>query len=59
MGSYMSVGRDPKIVSSSVECCVALENASIIGVERLEESSIRRDAMIVKGGSRRFVRLDV
>jgi hypothetical protein len=55
----MSVGRDPKIVSSSVECCVVLENASIIGVERLEESSIRRDAMIVKGGSRRFARLDV
>jgi hypothetical protein len=55
----MSAGRDPKIVSSSVECCVVLENASIIGVERLEESSIRRDAMIVKGGSRRFARLDV
>jgi len=55
----MSVGRDLKIVNSSVEYCVILEKASIIGVERLEESSIRRNVMIVKGDSRRFVKLDV
>jgi hypothetical protein len=32
----MSVGKGPKIVNSSVEYCVILEDASIIGAEGLE-----------------------
>jgi glucose-1-phosphate thymidylyltransferase len=60
VGPYTSVGRGSKIVNSSVEYCVILENASIIGVERLEESLIGRNAKVVKGeGNRRFVKLNV
>jgi hypothetical protein len=57
---YFLVVRGSKIFNSSVEYCVILENASIIGVERLEESLIGRNAKVVKGeGNRRFVKLNV
>jgi glucose-1-phosphate thymidylyltransferase len=60
VGPYTSVGRGSKILNSSVEYCVILENASIIGVERLEESLIGRSAKVVKGeGNRRFVKLNI
>jgi glucose-1-phosphate thymidylyltransferase len=60
VGPYTSVGRGSKIVNSSVEYCVILESASIIGVERLEESLIGRNAKVVKSASnRRFVKLNI
>ena len=60
IGPYTSVGRNSRIVNSSVEYCVILENSSIIGVERLEESLVGRNARIIKGeGNRRFVKLSV
>jgi glucose-1-phosphate thymidylyltransferase len=60
VGPYTSVGNSSKIIDSSVEYCVILENASIIGVERLEESLVGRHAKVTKGrGNRRIVKLNV
>jgi glucose-1-phosphate thymidylyltransferase len=60
VGPYTSVGDSSKIIDSSVEYCVILEGASIIGVERLEESLVGRHAKVTKGrGNRRIVKLNV
>jgi glucose-1-phosphate thymidylyltransferase len=60
IGPYTSIGNGSKIVSSSVEYCVVLENASIVGIERLEESLIGRNAKISKHeGNRKILKLNV
>lgn len=58
IGPYTSIGNNSKIINSSIEYCVILEGTSIIGVERLEESLIGRNAKITKGkNNRRFIKL--
>jgi glucose-1-phosphate thymidylyltransferase len=60
IGPYTSVGNNSKMIDSSVEYCVILEGASIIGVERLEESLVGRYAKVTKGGvNRKVVKLNV
>jgi glucose-1-phosphate thymidylyltransferase len=60
IGPYTSIGNNSKIIGSSVEYCVILEGASIVGVERLEESLVGRYAKVARGeGNRRFVKLNV
>ena len=60
IGPYTSIGNNSRIVNSSVEYCVILEGASIVGVERVEESLIGRYAKIMKHeGNRRILKLNV
>jgi len=61
IGPYTSIGNNSKIIGSSVEYCVILEGASIVGVERLEESlsgEVREGGRRAKG-NRSFVKLNI
>jgi glucose-1-phosphate thymidylyltransferase len=61
IGPYTSIGNETRITDSSVEYSVILENATITGIERLEESLIGRNAQILKSGgnTRALLRLHV
>lgn len=60
IGPYTSIGNNSKIIDSSLEYCVILEGASIIGIERLEESLVGRYAKVIKGKSnRKFLKLNM
>jgi glucose-1-phosphate thymidylyltransferase len=60
IGPYTSIGSNSKIIESSIEYCVILEGASIVGIERLEESLVGRYAKITKNrGNRKFLKLNV
>ncbi len=59
IGPYTSIGNRTKIVESSIEYCVILENAIIKGIERLEESLIGRNAKIQKHQKHRILRLNI
>ena len=58
IGPYTSIGDNVVVRDSGVEYCVVLNNASIIGIDRLEESLIGRNAKIFKAG-RNIVHLHV
>jgi len=58
VGPYTSVGRSARVIRSSVEHCVVLDEASIVGVERLEDSLIGNRTVIRRqDGLRRALRL--
>ena len=59
IGPYTSVGNGCKIINSSVEYSVILENSVIEGVERLEESLIGRNVKIKRNTGRRVINLNV
>jgi len=59
IGPYTSIGDGSRILKSSIEHCVILENASIENVDRLEESLIGRNAKIVKNKMRGAVKLNI
>jgi len=59
IGPYTSIGDRSRILKSSIEHSVILENASIENVDRLEESLIGRNAKIVKNKIRGAVKLNV
>ena len=50
IGPYTSIGDNVVVRDSGVEYCVVLNNAYIMGVDRLEESLIGRNAKIIKTG---------
>lgn len=58
IGPYTSIGDNVVVRDSGVEYCVVLNNASIIGVDRLEGSLIGRNAKISKTG-KNIMRLHV
>jgi len=59
IGPYTSVGNGAKIIDSSVEYCVILENALVTGVDRLEDSLIGRNAKVSKNHRNGCLRLNV
>ncbi|MEM3680052.1 MAG: methyltransferase domain-containing protein [Metallosphaera sp.] len=59
IGPYTSVGRNSKIINSNVEYSVIMEEAQIVGIDRLEESLIGRNAKVMKNGKRNIVRLHI
>ena len=59
IGPYTSVGDRAKIIDSSVEYCVILENALIRGVDRLEESLVGRNAKVAKNHKKKVLKLNV
>lgn len=48
IGPYTSIGDNTKILDSSIEHCVILDDALIKGVERLEDSLIGKDVKVLK-----------
>ncbi len=48
IGPYTSIGDNTKIFDSSIEHCVILNNAQVIGIERLEDSLIGKDVKVSK-----------
>jgi len=59
IGPYTSIGDGSRILKSSIEHSVILENASIENIDRLEESLIGRNAKIVKNKMREAVKLNI
>jgi glucose-1-phosphate thymidylyltransferase len=59
IGPYTSIGDNSKILNSTLECCVILENVTIKDVERLEESLIGKNAKVTKNPRSRTIRLHV
>jgi glucose-1-phosphate thymidylyltransferase len=59
IGPYTSVGDNSKIINSSLECCVILENVIIKDVERLEESLIGKNAKVTKNPRSRGIQLHI
>ena len=48
IGPYTSIGNQAKIVDSAIEYSVILDNAMIVGIDRLEESLIGKNAKVTK-----------
>ncbi|MGB9756662.1 MAG: glucose-1-phosphate thymidylyltransferase [Candidatus Bathyarchaeales archaeon] len=59
IGPYTSIGNNAQIIESSVEYSVILENASIKGVERLEESLIGKNTKIIKNQKHKTLKLNI
>ncbi|MEM2911544.1 MAG: glucose-1-phosphate thymidylyltransferase [Candidatus Bathyarchaeia archaeon] len=59
IGPYTSIGDNAKITNSNMEYCVILENAQIIGIDRLEESLIGRNAKVTKNNRKNAIKLHV
>ena len=59
VGPYTSMGKGTKIVDSAIEYSVILENAQIIGVDRLEESLIGKNAKITRNNKNGCLKLHV
>ena len=59
IGPYTSIGNGTRIIDSSIEYCVILENVTIEGVERLEESLIGRNAKIFKNQKHKTLKLNI
>lgn len=60
IGPYTSVGDNCRIVDSGVEYSVILEGSTIMGVERMSDSLIGRNAKVTRQeGSRRTIKLSV
>ncbi len=48
IGPYTSIGDNSQILNSNLEYCVIMENVVILGVERLEDSLIGKNAKVTK-----------
>jgi glucose-1-phosphate thymidylyltransferase len=59
IGPYTSIGDNSKILNSNLESCVILENVTIEGVERIEESLIGKNTKVAKNSKSRALRLHV
>jgi len=59
VGPYTSVGDSSRIIRSSVEYSVILENVMINGVDRLEESLVGYNAKLIKESGRSVIKLHV
>jgi len=59
IGPYTSIGNGARIIDSSVEYCVVLEDALVKGVKRLEESLIGRKAKVLKNQKRKTLKLNI
>ncbi len=57
IGPYTSIGNGSQIIDSNVEYCVILEDATITGVDRLEDSLIGKNAKVTRNPKNRAVKL--
>jgi len=59
IGPYTSIGNNTQITNSNIEYCVILENVTIKGVDRIEESLIGRNAKILKNKQHKTLKLNI
>lgn len=59
IGPYTSIGNNTQIADSNIEYCVIMENATIKGVERLEESLIGKNAKVAKNSRKNAIKLHI
>lgn len=59
IGPYTSIGDNSKIITSSVERCVILENSLIQGIDKIEDSLIGRKAKVSKSQRYEIVKLNI
>ena len=59
IGPYTSIGNGTKIIDSSLEYSVILENAQINGIDRLEESLIGKNAKVTRNHRNGCLKLHV
>ena len=59
IGPYTSIDDKARIIDSSVEYCVILENALVKGVKLLEESLIGRNTKIQKNQKHKTLKLNI
>ena len=59
IGPYTSIGDGSRILNSSLENCVILENAFIKDVSRLEDSLIGRNSKVLRNSRRGTMRLNI
>jgi glucose-1-phosphate thymidylyltransferase len=59
IGPYTSIGSGSKVIGSTVEASVIMENTTIQGIERLEESLIGRNSSIRQNGKTRSVKVHI
>jgi glucose-1-phosphate thymidylyltransferase len=59
IGPYTSIGNGTTVTDSTVEYCVVMENVTIKGVERLEDSLVGRNAKVVCNQGRKAMRLHI
>jgi glucose-1-phosphate thymidylyltransferase len=59
IGPYTSIGNGTKISNSTIQYSVVLENAQIIGVNRLEESLIGKNAKVTRNHRTGCIKLHV
>ena len=59
IGPYTSIGDNTQITESIIEYTVILENTTIKGVDRLEESLIGRNTKIIKNQKHKTLKLNV
>ena len=59
IGPYTSIGNNTQITESSIEYSVILENTTIKGVDRLEESLIGRNAKVTKNSRKGTIKLHI
>lgn len=59
IGPYTSIGNNTQITDSNIEYCVIMENATIKGAERLEESLIGKNAKVAKNSRKNAIKLHI
>ncbi|MEM1574263.1 MAG: glucose-1-phosphate thymidylyltransferase [Candidatus Methanomethylicaceae archaeon] len=59
IGPYTSVGNGTKIINSSIEHSIILENAFIKDVEKIDDSLIGKNSKLIKNKNRNILRLNI
>jgi len=59
VGPYTSIGAGAKIIDSAIEYSIILDDAQIIGVDRLDESLIGKNAKVTKNQRNGCIKLHV
>jgi len=59
IGPYTSIGDNVRIIRSSIEFSIVLEEVTIEGIDRLEESLIGENAKLIKASKRNAIKLHI
>ena len=59
IGPYTSIGDNVRIIRSSIEFSIVLEEVTIEGIDRLEESLIGENAKLIKASKRNAIKLNI
>ncbi|MEM3509183.1 MAG: glucose-1-phosphate thymidylyltransferase [Nitrososphaerota archaeon] len=59
IGPYTSIGNGTKIINSSIEHSIILENAFIKDIEKIDDSLIGKNSKLIKNENRNVLRLNI